>query len=540
MFVQRQFKISRQRNFRSLFYLKLWRINVWGHLQIISLVISSIISSGVFLVTFENNASAQKSLSQASSSGSDEGKYQQTSQQPIHYDLDSFGAVRKLKIVRDQSETIRVERSYSEALVANEKIADVVPLSNYSMYILGKQIGTTRITIFDDDKSLLGILEISVTHDIENLRSTLRREVFQSNIEVSSINGGILLSGTVPDALALQKALAIASRFAPKEMITNSLNVKKIKGSQQVLLEVRFVEASRNAARELGISWAYLSKNFVGITGSIVKATAGAGVSDLLVKALPFPSNDPAYGTAAVSVYRSDSRSVDAVIQLLEQKGLARRLAEPNLVALSGDTANFLAGGEFPFPVDAGDNKISVEFKKFGVGLAFTPTVLGDGLINLKVEPEVSEIDQTNCLRTTSGNVCSLIVRQASTTIELRDGQSFAMAGLLSTTNIKAKEQLPWVGSVPVLGTLFSSASYQKRETDLVIIITPRLVQPATPDKKLLTPLDKSFAANDIDFFIRQRLEIRKHWPAPYGHMLEFDDGWEGEVILEKSNGIYK
>jgi pilus assembly protein CpaC len=198
----------------------------------------------------------------------------------------------------------------------------------------------------------------------------------------------------------------------------------------------------------------------------------------------------------------------ESIIRSLEGRGVARRLAEPNLVALSGDTASFLAGGEFPFPVQSTNNAISIEFKKFGVGLAFTPTVMADGMINLKIEPEVSQIDPTNSVRVGGVEIPSLIVRRANTTVELRNGQSFAIAGLLQNSNEVNQSQLPWIGNIPILGALFRSASYQKRETDLVIIVTPRIVRPTRPGDLVRTPLDNTLPPNDVDFFLHGVNEV--------------------------------
>ena len=190
--------------------------------------------------------------------------------------------------------------------------------------------------------------------------------------------------------------------------------------------------------------------------------------------------------------------STDVLINALEQKGIARSLAEPNLVALSGDTASFLAGGEYPIPVAGSLGQVTVDYKKYGVGLAFTPTVLGRGLINMKIEPEVSQIDTTHTVAVANGiSVPALIVRRASTTVELRDGQSFVIGGLLQSDNKNQIEQLPWLGSVPVLGALFSSKSYQKNETDLAIIVTPHLVRPARPGDVVKTPADDTLPPND-------------------------------------------
>src|SRR6185436_12680420 len=198
----------------------------------------------------------------------------------------------------------------------------------------------------------------------------------------------------------------------------------------------------------------------------------------------------------------------DGLLQALEERGVIRRLAEPNLTALSGDTASFLAGGEFPIPVSSTLGSTTVEWKKYGVGLAFTPTVLGDSVINLKIEPEVSQIDPTTSVSVGSVSVPALIVRRANTTVELRDGQSFAIAGLLQATSSTDQKQLPWLADVPVLGALMRSAAYQKKETDLVIIVTPRLVRPARPGDPLRTPLDTTKPANDPDLFLLGQAEL--------------------------------
>jgi pilus assembly protein CpaC len=231
----------------------------------------------------------------------------------------------------------------------------------------------------------------------------------------------------------------------------------------------------------------------------------------------------------------ANGTSIDALVTALETKGVLRRLAEPNLVTLSGDAARFLAGGEFPVPVAStptagGGSTVTIEFKKFGVELAFVPTVLSRGVINLRVEPSVSELDFANAVTIGGTQIPALTRRDARTTVELRDGQSFAIAGLLQTRNRQDVSQLPWIGSVPVLGTLFRSASYQQQETDLVIIVTPRLVAPAAPGDKLASPLDSRLPANDVDFFLNGQMEVRKRYndyinnggelKGPYGHMI--------------------
>jgi pilus assembly protein CpaC len=402
----------------------------------------------------------------------------------------------QLVVSKGKSATVRVETVFSDIIVGDPDIATVAPLTDRSLYVIGKAVGATSVAVFDTDRRLIGSIEIEVSSDTGRLTRQLRQAVPGAAIKVSSINGRIMLSGTAPDAPALKRAVAIANEYG--EDVINSVTIGR---SQQVLLEVRFLEASRNASKELGVNW-----NAVGNWNVVT------GVAGLVSRATPF-------GTIVGNLL-SNGVEADAIIRALEERGLARRLAEPNLVALSGDRAEFLAGGEFPFPVQGSDNRITIEFKKFGVGLAFTPTVLSDDVINLKIEPEVSQLDSTNVIRLENTEIPSLVVRRAMTTVELRDGQSFVIAGLLQATSTTAREQLPWIGDVPVLGTLFRSASYQREETDLTIIVTPRLVQPLTPGQIARSPLDNTRPANDIDFFIHGRDEVK----TANAHSLRFDN----------------
>jgi len=230
---------------------------------------------------------------------------------------------------------------------------------------------------------------------------------------------------------------------------------------------------------------------------------------------------------------------LDVELNALEQKGLVRDLAQPNLVALSGDTASFLAGGEYPIPVPGSLGQTAIEYKKYGVGLAFTPTVLKNGQINLVIKPNVSQLDPTHGVQITGGvSVPALIVREASTTVELRDGQSFMLGGLLLNTSQTKQDQLPWIGDVPVLGALFRSAAYKKNESDLVILVTPHVVKPLTPSDPVHTPLDSTLPGNDVDFFLMGQAEVSPSLARlavgalnrPYvGHVLD----------LPKNGGVY-
>ncbi len=410
-----------------------------------------------------------------------------------------------------KSENIRTSIGFNDVVVGDPEIADVMPLTDRTLSVLGRKVGLTRISVYGEGKQLVGVFDVEVSHDTNAIAAAIRAQYPEAKIRVTTVNGRIMLSGVVADAVTLDKTLQFARQFSPD--VINSVSVA---APQQVMLEVRFVEASRNAGRELGVQWEAVGNNLI----------AGAGTAGVLSGTMPFG--------AVLGRLVDRGVKVDAMISALEQRGVARRLAEPNLVALSGDTASFLAGGEFPFPVAAQNNQITIQFKKFGVGLAFTPTVLSKGLINLKIEPEVSQLDPTNVVQVGNIAVPSLIVRRASTTIELRDGQSFAIAGLLQSQTSTAADQLPWIADVPVLGSLFRSASFQKRETDLVIIVTPRLVRPARPGDVLRTPLDDATPPNDSDFFLYGRHEmtstdVRKLYGPKarrthVGHQLDFPE----------------
>jgi len=426
-----------------------------------------------------------------------------------------------VKISIGKSESVRTEGAISEVIVSDPDIADAIPLSDRSLSILGKKIGTARVSMYGEGKKLIGVYDVEVSYDTSRLGSELAQRFPYARFRVSSVNGRIMLAGTAPDAVTVDKAMVIAKQFG-----TDVINAMRVNAPQQVMLEVRFVEASRNASRELGVNWQVVQQKLQA-TGSNGVAAA-LGVAGTVSGATPF-------GTILGSMLGNGVQA-DVLVKALEERGIVRRLAEPNLTALSGDTASFLAGGEFPIPVASNLGQVSIEFKKYGVGLAFTPTVLGDGVINLKIEPEVSQIDPTTTITTGAITVPALIVRRANTTVELRDGQSFAIAGLLQSINTADQKQLPWIADVPILGALARSAAYQKKETDLVIIVTPRIVRPARPGDVLRTPLDGSRPANDPEYFLlgqseittpmERRLKGRSDGSAPpIGHILDVPKG---------------
>ena len=444
---------------------------------------------------------------------------------------------RQIVVTLNKSRTIRILRPFATAVVGSSDIADVLPMSDRSLYIQGKKVGTTNLSIFDEGQRLVSVIDLEVAIDTENLREKIVSSTGSRGIRVSSSNGQIVLSGQANDAVAADRAISVAKGFAPNGVV----NAMSVPASQQVLLKVRFLEASRDAGRQLGVNWFQANQSATRVTnigqggfinGTPTNATPGGIPLVQTFGTLAGTGNAP-FGVVLANLVNGGT-TVDVLVTALETQGLVRRLAEPNLMALSGDTARFLAGGEFPVPIAAvsanGLVTPTIDYKPFGVRLSFTPTVLATGVINLRIAPEVSELDFANSVTISGTTVPSLVKRDAVTTVELRSGQSFAIAGLLQANDTRNRNQIPWLGSVPVLGALFSSMGYQKHETDLVIIVTPNLVQPAVPGQRLATPLDDRLPGNDVDFFLLGQTDVKKNYsgyvanggglPGPYGHMI--------------------
>ncbi len=401
-----------------------------------------------------------------------------------------------------QSTVLKLDVPFAELLVGNPEIADVLALTDKTIYVLGKTLGTTSLTIYGRDKKLIAIADLVVSHDIAGLKRRFHDLMPKEHIEVRPANGSIILSGPVSSSGSLARALAVAEQFAPGK-VTNLLSVR---GSQQVMLSVRFAEVSRDVSKELG-----LNTTFTG--GSKISVTTGDALLTGLI-------SSTAFATGTLGPYMFGKFALDVLFDALERKGVVKTLAEPNLIALSGDTASFLAGGEFPVPV-ARDTKdggatITVEFKEFGVSLSFTPTVLDDGLINLVVAPEVSKIDTTNSVTLTGFDIPGLSTRRVRTTVELRDGQSFAIAGLIQSDFQDTIRQFPGLGDVPIIGGLLRSTDFQRNETELVIIVTPHLVKPA-PAGSLKTPADNFKPPSDIDHLLFGRTEAPDSGRSPDG-----------------------
>jgi pilus assembly protein CpaC len=476
--------------------------------------------------------------------------------------------VQRVRVTVNKSRSFRVNTAFSTIVAGSPDIVDVKSLSDHLIYIQGKQTGTTNVILFDSSMKQIGILDVEVAIETSNLQQNIQSSTGTRGIRVTAAEGQVVLSGTAVDAVAAERAMAIATGSVPKgAVVVNAMNVAS---PQQVMLEVRFLEVDRTAGRQLGVnlsgtngSGSTIANSGLAASGTINGISSGPSTSamvgtinpatgtitqpsqilpggltgvPLLGTAGTLASGVVPFGNILTNVLKlNNGTSIDALITALETKGVVRRLAEPNLIALSGDSARFLAGGEFPVPttstpVAGGFPSVTIEFKKFGVELGFVPTVLSRGVINLRIEPSVSELDFTNAVTIGGTMIPALTVRDARTTVELRDGQSFAIAGLLQNRNQQAISQLPWIGSVPVLGSLFRSSSYQQNETDLVIIVTPRLVAPAAPGQVLASPLDSRLPANDVDFFLNGQMEVKKRYTdyvnsggdikGPYGHLI--------------------
>jgi pilus assembly protein CpaC len=405
------------------------------------------------------------------------------------------GAVLNLAI--NKSQTLRVPRPFARIAIGNPEVADVQPVTNSSAYLLGRAIGTTNLTLYDRQGQVIAVVDVVVGPDAMGLKQKLADLLPTESIGVQVANDMVVLSGTLSSAVAVERAMTIAEAYAPKKVI-NSMGVGT---AQQILLEVRFAEMQRGTAKALGINSVGFGNNVLGSTanngGTITSPGTGLGTVAQFGATLNFPN-------------------LGIRLQALEQQGLIRTLAQPNIIALSGETANFLAGGEFPVPTGVQLNgQVAIEFKQFGVGLAFTPTLLDDGLINLLVAPEVSSLDPAAGIDIGGLRIPGLKVRRARTTLELRDGQTFALAGLIQNDFRDTVSKVPLLGSIPILGALFRSQSFERQETELVILVTPRIVRPVAAGTALQMPTDRVQEPGDADFFLLGKSErLTKPGPA--------------------------
>lgn len=398
-----------------------------------------------------------------------------------------------LTLAINKSQSLRVPRAFARIAIGNPKIADVTPVTDNVAYLIGVAVGTTNLTLYDKAGAVIAVVDVAVVPDAMGLKQKLADIMPTENIGVQSANEALVLQGTASSAAAVQRAVTLAEAYAPGKVI----NMMSVGTAQQILLEVRFAEMQRGTAKALGVN----TVNYGAATGSLTANSGGAIVA-------------PGNGISGLFAGAFGFQGLNFTLQALERQGLVRTLAQPNIIALSGETANFLAGGEFPVPTGVTVNgQVSVEFKQFGVALAFTPTLLEDGLINLLVAPEVSSLDPAAGVDLNGLRIPGLKVRRARTTLELRDGQTFALAGLIQNDFRDTMNRVPILGRIPILGALFRSGGFERQETELVILVTPRIVRPVTAGTALQLPTDRVTEPSDGAFFLLGETE-KLHTPG--------------------------
>ncbi|KEP68247.1 general secretion pathway protein [Thioclava dalianensis] len=418
-----------------------------------------------------------------------------------------------LNVPMNRAVVVESDVPFSELSIANPGIADVQTLSDKSIYVLGKLPGRTTMTILGKGGTLISNVDVQVTPDIAEFKERLKQILPGENIDVRTANDGIVLSGTVSSAQKLDRALDLAKRYAP-DRVSNLLSVS---GTQQVMLKVRFAEMQRSVAKSLDSSIGLGVTNRGSFTGGIGNGPSVGGAG----------SRAQNGGGLGFSLGRGTFQ-MNLLLEALESKGVVRTLAEPNLTALSGQTADFLAGGEYPIPV-VDDKGTTIQYKPFGVELMFTPRVVDGNIINLEIGASVSSIDTATSVTQNGFNVNAFKKRATSTTVEMRDGESFAIAGLLQDDFTDASSQIPWLGDVPVLGALFRSADFQRKQSELVIIVTPHLVSPVRSDA-LTLPTDRVKPPSESDLFLYGKVQGGTRKPTK---------GAAAEVAKQDFSGSY-
>ncbi len=411
-------------------------------------------------------------------------------------------STQTISVAMNRAVIVDSDVAFTELSIANPGIADISTLSDRSIYVLGKAPGRTTLTVLGADGTLIANIEVHVAPDIAEFRERLRQILPSEPIEVRTANDGIVMSGVVSSIGRLDAALQLAERYAPGRVS----NLMSVGGTQQVMLKVRFSEVNRDVSQRLGSSFA-VGNNFAQLPRG---ATQVDGVGTLTTR------------------FNVGSLQFQVLLEALETNGLARTLSEPNLTALSGQEARFLAGGELPIPVPGDEGRITIEYRPFGVELTFTPRVLDGDVINLMLNASVSDIDQSVSTAIAGIPVPGFRTRSTSTTVELRDGESFAIAGLLQDDFFGNNRQVPWLSQLPVLGALFRSTDFRRNQSELVIFVTAHLVTP-TRGEALAMPTDRVRLPTEADIFLRGRLQgtgpaaevARQDFRGGYGYIMD-------------------
>lgn len=406
---------------------------------------------------------------------------------------------------------IQLSQAAASVFAAEPKIAEVRPASATSLFIFGVAPGRTTVAALDASGKPIAQYDVVVQpskYGAGEAEAMVSRVLPGASVHVDTLQNGLSITGKVKSAADADRVMQIVRGYASKDQtVENRLSVAS---SIQVNLRVRIAEMSRNLLRQLGVNWEALGN--IGTIGKFpVFPALSLNANNNLIVPVPNQNNPLNLGA-----------NFNALIDSLSQDELVHILAQPNLTAVSGETASFLVGGEFPIPVAQQNNQVTIEFKQFGVSLAFVPTVSSDGLITLKVRPEVSQLSNQNNVQLAAGTsvivVPSLIVRRAETTVQLGSGESFAIAGLLQDYTSVGGNGLPIAGDVPILGALFRSDRYQRNETELVIMVTPYVVRPVANPSMLRLPTDGYRPPSDLERILLLRQTARHADGAQVGN----------------------
>jgi pilus assembly protein CpaC len=404
--------------------------------------------------------------------------------------VSTSGAAIQLEVSKGR--LIHLDKPAASVFVADPEVADIQVKSPSLVYLFGKAAGETSLYAVGEDDEVLMNSSVVVRHNIIRLEQAIHQLAPRSAVSVSSIDDNLVLEGTVFSASDGEDIRRVAARFVPdpKQLV----NKMRVVAPNQVNIRIRIAEMSRSVVKQFGINWdaafnvgsfafgLFTGRTFLDAAGNVLRTT---------------PAGAAGQAASTIGAVRTSNADVNALIDALDEQGLITVLAEPNLSAVSGEPASFLAGGEFPFPVAQQNNVITIEFKKFGVSLNFVATITGGDRINLHVAPEVSQLDPSHQINSGGVSVPGLTTRRAETTLELGSGQSFALAGLMQNNITQNLDKYPWLGDVPILGTLFRSNAFQKSESELVIICTPYIVRPVSTANRLAAPTDGYVSSSD-------------------------------------------
>lgn len=416
---------------------------------------------------------------------------------------------QSLRLTVGESKIVERETAFKRASVANPKVADQIVLSTKQIYLTGLEVGTTTLTLWGQDGEVANVFQVRVSPDVTRLKEQLHTMLpHEPSLQVMNSHEHISLTGNVSNMESLTKALTLAEPYAPNKII----NLVQVGGVQQVMMEVKVAEMQRGLMKRLGVNFQRQQKNHrdfsIGLINKIstvdaIKPLEHAQSSQTTT--LEFPSVRTLASNLILGFGIGDDLWT-LFLDMLKEHSLSKTLAEPTLIAESGQAAEFLVGGEYPVPIPQQLGQVTIKYKEFGVGLKFTPTVLSEGRISVIVNPEVSELDFANGVQLNGFIVPALTTRRVKTVVELGDGQSFAIAGLLQENIKETVSKYPFLGDIPILGALFRSTSFQKNETELIVIVTPHLVKPLDMAKQTL-PTDHYLEPNDFEFMLMGYVE---------------------------------